>query len=208
MDGCTITSAFALQMFCGSEWLWNCIPTVSADVLTPDDGARPSGVTGTVITTKLLMVSHVFHWLSSLWLPFGDRWHPTVASFTKEVYPRLAKRPLKTNGRLANRGLTSLVKEDTGGYPWLQIWGGFLSALNMVHTLIPIRLLFVLVLVTPRERDNTKWTAVFSSSKSWKRKERPISSAQRAPRVSIDTGWTRPYTWIIAYWGRNEMDNI
>ena len=38
---------------------------------------------------------------------------PTVASFTKEVNPRLAKRPLKTNGRLANRGLTSLVKEAT-----------------------------------------------------------------------------------------------
>ena len=34
-----------------------------------------------------------------------------VASFTKEVNPRLAKRPLKTNGRLANRELTSLVKE-------------------------------------------------------------------------------------------------
>ena len=39
----------------------------------------------------------------------------TVASFTKEVNPRLAKRPLKTNGRLANRGLTSLVKEATAG---------------------------------------------------------------------------------------------
>ena len=39
----------------------------------------------------------------------------TVASFTKEVNPRLAKRPLKTNGRLANRGLTFLVKEATGG---------------------------------------------------------------------------------------------
>ena len=37
----------------------------------------------------------------------------TVASFTKEVNPRLAKRPLKTNGRSANRGLTSLVKEAT-----------------------------------------------------------------------------------------------
>ena len=37
-----------------------------------------------------------------------------VASFTKEFNPRLAKRPLKTNGRLANRGLTSLVKEATG----------------------------------------------------------------------------------------------
>ena len=39
--------------------------------------------------------------------------HPSVAYFTKEVNPRLAKRPLVFNGRLANRGLTSLVKEAT-----------------------------------------------------------------------------------------------
>ena len=31
----------------------------------------------------------------------------------KEFNWRLAKRPLKTNGRLANRQLTSLAKEDT-----------------------------------------------------------------------------------------------
>ena len=37
-----------------------------------------------------------------------------VASFTSEVNPRLAKRPLKLNGRLANRELTSLVKKATG----------------------------------------------------------------------------------------------
>ena len=41
-----------------------------------------------------------------------------VASFTEEVHPRLAKRPLKTNGRLANHGLTSLVKEATGSHCW------------------------------------------------------------------------------------------
>ena len=39
-----------------------------------------------------------------------------VASFTKEVNPQLAKRPLVFNGCLANRGLTSLVKEATGRY--------------------------------------------------------------------------------------------
>ena len=39
-------------------------------------------------------------------------WGPVV-SFTKEVNWRLAKRSLKTNGRLANRQLTSLVKEAT-----------------------------------------------------------------------------------------------
>ena len=36
---------------------------------------------------------------------------PAVASFTKEVNPRLVKRQKKTNGRLANHGLTSLVKK-------------------------------------------------------------------------------------------------
>ena len=36
-----------------------------------------------------------------------------MASFIKEVNPRLAKRLLVFNGRLANRGLTSLVKEVT-----------------------------------------------------------------------------------------------
>ena len=37
-----------------------------------------------------------------------------VASFSKEVNLWFAKGPLKTNGRLANRGLTSSVKEATG----------------------------------------------------------------------------------------------
>ena len=44
----------------------------------------------------------------SIWYLPG--WFGPVASFTKEVNPRLAKRPLKTNGRLAHLGLTSLVK--------------------------------------------------------------------------------------------------
>ena len=43
-----------------------------------------------------------------------------VASFTKEVSPRLAIPPLIFNGRLANRGLTSLVKEATGGNGFVQ----------------------------------------------------------------------------------------
>ena len=37
----------------------------------------------------------------------------TVASLTKEVNPRFAKRPLIFNGRLNNRGLTYLIKEAT-----------------------------------------------------------------------------------------------
>ena len=48
--------------------------------------------------------------------------------FVKEVNQRLAKRPLKTNWRLANRWLTSLVKEAivgslhlyTSGLAWLR----------------------------------------------------------------------------------------
>ena len=42
---------------------------------------------------------------------------PPVISVPKEVNSRLAKRPLVSNGRLANRGLTSLVKEATGMSP-------------------------------------------------------------------------------------------
>ena len=41
-----------------------------------------------------------------------------VASFIKEVNRRLAKHPLKTNGQLANRKLTSLVKEATCDWLW------------------------------------------------------------------------------------------
>ena len=45
-------------------------------------------------------------------------YYPPAASFTKEVNPRLAKRPLIFNGRLAHRGLTSFVKEATCICPW------------------------------------------------------------------------------------------
>ena len=44
-----------------------------------------------------------------------------MTSFTKEVNPRLAKRPLKTYGRLANLGLTSLVKYANGVSDLLQL---------------------------------------------------------------------------------------
>ena len=40
--------------------------------------------------------------------------YQTVSPFTKEVNLRLAKRPLKTNVRLANIELTSIVKEGKG----------------------------------------------------------------------------------------------
>ena len=45
-----------------------------------------------------------------------------VASFTKEVNLQLAKRPLVFNGCLANRRLTSLVKEATDGQAAFE-WG-------------------------------------------------------------------------------------
>ena len=57
----------------------------------------------------LRLIIEIHYYLSS------ERRRPlTVASFTKEVNRRLAKRPLKINGRLANSQLTSLVKEATG----------------------------------------------------------------------------------------------
>ena len=56
-----------------------------------------------------------------------------VASFTKEVNSRLAKRPLKINGRLPKRGLTSLVKEVTG----LQMSYRDLSTLQGTRIIVP-----------------------------------------------------------------------
>ena len=49
---------------------------------------------------------HCGYWLPGALTP--------VASVTKEVNWRLAKRPLVFNGRLANHQSTSLVKEATG----------------------------------------------------------------------------------------------
>ena len=55
-----------------------------------------------------------------------------VASFTKEVKPQLAKGPLFFNGRLANRGLTPLVKEATGGWGLTHhIW--LMYDINLIH---------------------------------------------------------------------------
>ena len=55
--------------------------------------------------------------------------HTPLASFTKEVNPWLAKHPLKTNGCLAYRRLTSSVKEATGSllflnssHQWMASW--------------------------------------------------------------------------------------
>ena len=52
--------------------------------------------------------SHTLGLTLSKWTEYSS-----VSSFTKHVNPRLVKRPLKINGRLANRKLTSLVKEAT-----------------------------------------------------------------------------------------------
>ena len=53
-------------------------------------------------------------WMRRIQYRFGNGLVPPVASFTKNINPRLAKRLLKISGRLANRGLPSLVKEATG----------------------------------------------------------------------------------------------
>ena len=52
--------------------------------------------------------------MNALILSFVSKRDLSGLFFTKEVNPRLAKRPLIFKGRLGNRGLTSLVKEATG----------------------------------------------------------------------------------------------
>ena len=54
--------------------------------------------------------------------------YPSVASLTKQVNLPLAKRPLKTKGRLANLGLTSLVKEAIG------VWRSWSHANYVAYT--------------------------------------------------------------------------
>ena len=69
---------------------------------------------------QLISSQHCFrYWLEKplpewMMTQFADTYVLPMASFTNAVNPRLAKRPLIFNGRLANRGLTSLVKEATG----------------------------------------------------------------------------------------------
>ena len=67
-----------------------------------------------------------------------------VASFTKEDNRGLAKRQLKTNGHLANRQLTSLVKEATAA-----IW--FLANIRCAATLREISQ-FIIWIMTSAER--------------------------------------------------------
>ena len=57
----------------------------------------------------LTLLCQIDIWLTSIWGSLQ-----ILASFTKEDNLQLAKRPLKTNGHLANHGLTSLIKEATG----------------------------------------------------------------------------------------------
>ena len=54
---------------------------------------------------------------------------------TKEVNWRLAKRPLKTNGCLANRQLTSIVKEA------IVIWHPFRNLLSFINEFSLIQIL-------------------------------------------------------------------
>ena len=68
-----------------------------------------------ITTVSIEMVkSTIMCWLTNVVQDKPIQFGPlSVASFTKEINPRLAKRQLVFNGRLANCGFTSLVKEAT-----------------------------------------------------------------------------------------------
>ena len=88
-----------------------------------------------LLTSTIFFAStFLYAWFVAVWLCTNiDRCVPPfrlpVTSFIKEVNQRLVKRPLVFNGCLANRGLSSLVKEATdcqyftwGRTPSKQIW--------------------------------------------------------------------------------------
>ena len=60
---------------------------------------------------------------------------PPVASFTTDVNQRLVKCPLKSNGRFANDGLTSVVKDATREILKIQEYRQYnASALSMIKS--------------------------------------------------------------------------
>ena len=62
---------------------------------------------------------------------------PSVLSFTKEVNPRLAKRPLKTNGRLANLELTRCPVDNKSTLTWkrheMETFSVLLAIVREIH---------------------------------------------------------------------------
>ena len=76
---------------------------------------RPSLLTNGSAAFKWKLRSHM---LNSLRQRHVALVNTNICGLFKEVNPRLAKRPLRTNGRSANRRLISLVKEATG-----RLWG-------------------------------------------------------------------------------------
>ena len=62
---------------------------------------------------SVIKFEHLF-WMGIIMILKSFRNGKSSHNLDVEVNPRLAKRPLKTNGRLANRCLTSLLKEATG----------------------------------------------------------------------------------------------
>ena len=66
-----------------------------------------------VVMVRLMELVIGLKWWGFFWQALWQ-----AASFTKEVNLRLAKCPLKTNGRLANLELISLIKEGTFGAIW------------------------------------------------------------------------------------------
>ena len=82
--------------------------------------------------------------------------YTTVASFTKEVDPQLAKRILETNESLANLELTSLVKEAKvlGGAVLLFLMSATISWLTQQETFMeakpstPVRPYMIDVIMT------------------------------------------------------------
>ena len=114
-----------------------------------------------------------------------------VVSFTKEVNPRLDKRPLVFNGRLVNRGLTSLVKETTGVNDHISDIKSYIQMNMKYNTDYKIR-----------ENCSQRWRESFLFAAQWLTNMKHITAHKLSIQgnTALDTVWlTREHNGHI--WG-------
>ena len=125
-----------------------------------------------------------------------------MASFTKEVNPRLAKCPLVFNGRLANRGLNSVLKEPT------VIWGDMTRTIELKHSMHCHKPLMYGPLQNGSHVVAPKTDAIHVISSWWPWKCVNITYIKRSLmcKVSIHLPW-KTYFWYSSNFDENTAIN-
>ena len=130
-----------------------------------------------------------------------------------EVNPRLAKRPLIINGRLANRGLTSIVKEATAGCS-VRKWEHSIVLKRSLLTPFLVTDLLIRHIVIRQVRTNIsrqKW--IFGTGIVWYASQNTgmYKSINPSLGICIFTSWNMAwYQWImdVCVYLNTDFENI